>query len=86
MGALLGILLGWLATLILGQIPVDLTMLAGTTPDLGVFTPSATTLPAQLSWGAVFGAVGTAVISGGLASLLSARRAARLKPADALRD
>lgn len=86
MGATLGILLGWLAILILGQIPVDLTMLAGTTPDLGAVAPSVYTLPAQLSWDMVIVAVGTAVISGGLANLLSARHAARLKPADALRD
>lgn len=87
LGAALGILLGWLAVLILGQIPVDLTTLAGTTPDLGADVGAvAYTLPAYLSWNVVLLAMGTAVIGGGLASLLSARRAARLKPADALRD
>jgi len=87
LGAALGILLGWLAILILGQIAVDLTTLTGTTPDFGTEAATAVyTLPAQLSWGAVLVGVGTAVIGGGLASLLSARRAAQLKPADALRN
>ncbi|HID50508.1 MAG TPA: FtsX-like permease family protein [Anaerolineae bacterium] len=87
LGAALGILLGWLAILILGQIPVDLTVLAGTTPTLGADVAGTSyTLPAHLSWNAVALAVGTAVIGGGLTSLLAARRAARLKPADALRD
>ena len=87
LGAALGILLGWLAVLIISQIPVDLTVLAGTTPDLGAVAEAATyTLPAHLSWNAVLLAVGTAVVGGGLASLLSARRTARLKPADALRN
>jgi len=92
LGAVLGIFLGWLAVLILGQIPVDLTVSAGTTPDLGTAVGvtaagvTAYTLPAQLSWNAILLAVGTAVAGGGLASLISARRAARLKPADALRN
>ena len=87
LGAALGIFLGWLAVLILGQIPVDLTVLASTTPDLGAGAKAvAYTLPAHLSWNAVLLAVGTVVAGGGLASLLSARRAARLKPADALRN
>jgi putative ABC transport system permease protein len=87
LGAALGIGLGWLAILILGQIPVDLTPLAGTTPDFGTEVVTTTyTLPAQLSWNAVLLAVATAVTGGGLASLLSARRAAQLKPADALRN
>ena len=87
LGAALGVLLGWLAVLILGQIPVDLTVLASTTPDLGTSAAAVSyTLPAHLSWNAVLLAVGTAVAGGGLASLLSARRAARLKPADALRS
>jgi putative ABC transport system permease protein len=86
LGAALGVLLGWLAVLILGQIPVDLTALTPTTPDLGASAAEATyTLPARLSWNAVLLAVGTAVVGGGLASLFSARRAARLKPAAALR-
>jgi putative ABC transport system permease protein len=87
LGAALGIFLGWLAVLILGQIPVDLTVLASTTPDLGIGAEAVSyTLPAHLSWNVVLLAVGTAVAGGGLASLLSARRAARLKPADALRN
>lgn len=87
LGATLGVLLGWLAVLILGQIPVDLTTLTSTAPDLGTGAGAASyTLPAQLSWPAVLLAVGTAVVGGGLASFLSARRTARLKPADALRS
>lgn len=86
-GALLGVLLGWLAILILGQIPIDLTMLTNATPDLGTsITADPYTLPAYLSWHVVLLALGTAVVGGGFASLVSARRAARLKPADALRQ
>ena len=81
LGAGLGIVLGWLAVLFLGQIPVDLTALTPTTPDLGAVTDAATyTLPARLSWNAVLLAMGMAVIGGGLASLFSARRAARFHP------
>lgn len=86
LGAMLGIGLGWVAILILGQIPVDLATLTNATPDFGGVADTVDyTLPAQLSWNAVLLAVGTAVTGGGLASLFSARRAARLKPADALR-
>ncbi len=90
LGTLLGILLGWAAIWLLGRIPVDLTLLAGTTPDFGGVAgeveTAVYTLPAHLSWNAVLLAMGTAVSGGGLASLFSARRAARLKPADALRQ
>lgn len=90
LGAALGIALGWLAILILGQIPVDLTALgplAGTIPELGAVTETAAyTLPARLSWELVVLAVVTAVFGDGLAAFLSARRAARLKPAEALRN
>lgn len=87
LGALIGILLGWLAILILGQIPIDLTALTNATPNLGVtITTEPYTLPAYLSWNVVLLALGTAVVGGGFASLFSARRAARLKPADALRQ
>jgi ABC-type antimicrobial peptide transport system permease subunit len=90
LGAALGIVLGWLAILILGQIPVDLSTLvssAGTTPGLGAMTETAAyTLPARLSWELVMLAVVTAVFGGGLAALLAAHRAARLKPAEALRN
>lgn len=86
LGAALGIGLGWLAILILGQIPVDLTVLAPTTPDLGVVAePAVYTLPARLSWKLVLVAVAAVVCGGGLSALFSARRAARLKPAEVLR-
>ena len=87
LGVLLGILLGWLSTLILGQISIDMTLLAGTTPDFGTGAEtSPATLPAQLSLNAVLIASFTALISGSLASWFSARRAAQLKPAEALRE
>jgi len=87
LGVLLGILLGWLSTLILGQMSIDMTLLTGTTPDFGTGAESpAATLPAQLSMNAVLIASFTAIISGGLASWSSAHRAARLKPAEALRE
>ena len=87
LGAALGIFLGWLATLILSQIPVNLNLLAGTTPDLGNSPEiEAYTLPARLSWIAVSVATAVALIGGTIASYLSARRAARLKPAEALRS
>ncbi|MCA9900490.1 MAG: ABC transporter permease [Ardenticatenaceae bacterium] len=87
LGAALGILLGWLATLILSQIPVDLALLAGTTPNLGSEPEiAAYTLPARLSWNSVGVATAVAFIGGSLTSYLFARRAAHLKPADALRN
>lgn len=90
LGAALGIALGWLAVLILGRIPVDLTAVvpaAGAIPDFGSGPETAvTTLPARLSWQMVVLAVVTAMSGGGLAAYISARRAARLKPADALRS
>ena len=87
LGVLLGILLGWLSTLILGQISIDMTLLAGTTPDFGTGPEtSPVTLPAQLSLSAVLIASFTALISGSLASWFSARRAAQLKPAEAMRE
>lgn len=87
LGALFGILLGWLAILLLGQIPIDLTSLAEATPDFGTeATTTSYTLPAYLSWQAVLWAIGSAIAGGGIASFLSARSAARLKPADALRN
>lgn len=86
-GALLGILLGWLSTLVLGHLSIDTTLLAGTTPDFGTGpeTPIAT-LSAHLSLQAVVIASFAAILGGGLASWFSARRVAQLKPADALRD
>ncbi|MBT3187991.1 MAG: ABC transporter permease [Anaerolineae bacterium] len=87
LGVLLGILLGWLSTLILGQMAIYMTLLAGTTPDFGAGPEtSPATLPAQLPLNAVLIASASAIISGGLASWFSARRAAQLKPADALRE
>ena len=85
-GVLLGILLGWFSTLVLGQISIDTTLLAGTTPDFGTGPEIPTvTLPAYLSLQAVWIASLVAIFGGGLASWFSARRAAQLKPADALR-
>lgn len=87
LGALLGILLGWLVILILGQIPIDLTTVTMATPDLSVSIAAEPYMfPAHLSWNVVLLGLITAVIGGGSVSYLSARRAARLKPAEALRN
>ena len=78
--------LGWLAVLLLGRMPVDTAALVGSTPDLGGGqTGVSYTLPATLSWSAVLLGVGAAVGGGGGASFWAARRIARLKPAEALR-
>ncbi|MEX1209114.1 MAG: ABC transporter permease [Acidimicrobiia bacterium] len=86
LGAVLGISIGLLGVIVLRQIPVDLQQATGQVPELtNVTTPEPFTIPARLSPGAALSAAGVAVIGGGTASLLSARRAARLKPADMLR-
>jgi len=87
LGAALGILLGWLATLLLGQIPVDMTLLAGSTPDLGTGLGVATaTLPTRLSLNAALTACFAAACGGGGASWWAAQHVALTKPAKALRD
>lgn len=86
-GAVFGILLGWLAIVLLQQIPIDLQMATGQVPDLStVATMRPTTIPARLSWNTVLTATMVAIIGGGLTSLLAARRVSRLKPAHTLRS
>ncbi len=88
LGALAGIALGGLAILALGLIPIDLTALNLNTP-LGLAAapaaPATLTLPAQMTLMPIVLALGAAVLGGGIASWLIAKRAANLKPADALR-
>jgi putative ABC transport system permease protein len=88
-GALVGVMLGWLAILALGLIPIDLSALNLNTP-LGLaaapVSAATLTLPAQMTPAPIALALGVATIGGALASWLVARRAARLKPAEALRQ
>jgi putative ABC transport system permease protein len=89
MGALAGLGLGWLTTLGLRLIPIDLGPLNANAPsDLAVSSVTATvlSLPARLTPGPVVFALSVAVVVGALASWLVARRAAVLKPAEALRQ
>ncbi len=88
-GALAGLGLGWLTTLGLRLIPIDLGPLNANAPsDLAVSSVTATvlSLPARLTPGPVVFALSVAVVVGALASWLVARRAAVLKPAEALRQ
>jgi len=88
-GAWTGVVMGWLATLALGQIPIDLSALNANAP-LGLVVATATTevptLPTTISPASLVLALGIAVIGGGVASWIIARRAANLKPAEALRQ
>jgi putative ABC transport system permease protein len=88
-GALAGLGLGWLATLALSLVPIDLGALSTNAPsDLALgpaATPTPLTLPAQMTVGPAALALSLAVIGGSLASWLVARRAAALMPAEALR-
>ena len=87
LAALVGIFLGWLAVLALSQIPVDMSQLtASTMPDFGNGPEvNVYTLPARITLSAVWVALLSSSIGGGLASLLTSHRAAQIKPADALR-
>ena len=88
-GVLIGIALGWLTTLALGLIPIDLSALNANTP-LGLATApvifETPTLPATITIVPLIQAFGVAMIGGAAASWLVARRAANLKPAEALRQ
>lgn len=86
-GAAFGVLLGWLAVVLLQQIPIDLQAVTGQVPDFStVTTAQATTIAARLSPNTVLTAVTGAIVGGGLTSLVAARRVSRLKPADTLRS
>jgi putative ABC transport system permease protein len=88
-GALTGILVGWLVTLGLGLIPVDLGALNTSTPT-GISAATAMgsqmTLPARISATVALQALGLTAVGGALASWLVARHAASLKPAEAFRQ
>ena len=89
LGALAGLVFGWLLTLGLSFVPVDLSLLSVSTPTNLSYRPpgpASTTLPAHLTLDSLFLALGTAVGGGAVASWLTARRAATLKPAEAMRD
>jgi putative ABC transport system permease protein len=92
LGALLGVALGALAVAALAQWPLDVSALfAATTPDMPGMPGASVvgenmTLPAQLNAGMIMLALVVSVAGGGLASFLAAWRAARMKPAAALRD
>ncbi len=88
-GALAGLGLGWLTTLALGLIPIDLGLLSADAPSHLALNPAASTtltLPARLTSGPVVFALSVAVVVGALASWLVAHRAAALEPAEALRQ
>jgi putative ABC transport system permease protein len=88
-GALAGLGLGWLTTLALGLIPIDLRLLSANAPSHLALNPAASTtltLPARLTPGPVVLALSLAVVGGAFASWLVARRAAALEPAEALRQ
>jgi putative ABC transport system permease protein len=88
-GALAGILLGWLVTLGLGLIPIDMGPLSASTPAgiaIAPATSSQMTLPAQVSLPVALLALGLTAVGGTLVSWLVARRAATMKPAEAFRS
>jgi putative ABC transport system permease protein len=88
-GGLLGLLLGWAGAVLLGQIPLPSTSSLTTPalPGLSAAAPSATPMTLPVEIGLLTPAVALlAVVGGGaLAGWSSARRAAALKPALALR-
>jgi len=87
LGAVFGILVGWLAIVMLQQIPIDLQMATGQVPDLStVTTTRPTAIPARLSWNTVLTATTVAIVGGGLTSLVAARHVSHLKPAHTLRS
>jgi ABC-type antimicrobial peptide transport system permease subunit len=86
-GAVLGILVGWLGIVLLQQIPIDLPMVAGPVPELStVATARPGTIPARLSSATVLIASMVAILGGGVTSLVAARRVSLMKPANTLRS
>ena len=88
-GSLIGIALGLLTTLALGQIPIDMSMLNANAP-LGLAAvpvmSETPTLPATVTIVPLLQALAAAVVGGAATSWFVARRAANLKPAEALRQ
>jgi len=88
-GSLIGIALGWFTTLALGQIPIDMSALNANTPLSLAAVPvisETPTLPATVTIAPLLLALGAAVVGGAATSWFIARRAANLKPAEALRQ
>jgi len=88
-GSLIGIALGWLTTVALGQIPIDMSVLNAAAPlDLAAVPVMSemATLPATITIAPLLLALGAAVVGGAATSWFIARRAANLKPAEALRQ
>jgi putative ABC transport system permease protein len=89
MGAGIGLVLGWLTTLVLRRLPIQPVILNPEMPThIGFDTGGAAqiTLPAFLTAIPILLALTVAITGGALASWLIARRAASMKPADALRN
>ncbi len=89
LGGLIGLVLGWVATLSLKFIQISLPGLSATTPLSLTYQPAVyNTVPfsANLSLPTVILSLGVVVLGGGLASWFIARRAASIKPAVALRQ
>jgi putative ABC transport system permease protein len=88
LGAFIGILLGWLSTLVLGMLPIDVAVNSSVPQGLASASAmsSTLTLPARLTLAPVILALGAALVGGAMASWFIARRAAILKPAEALRQ
>jgi ABC-type lipoprotein release transport system permease subunit len=87
LGGTLGIFLGWLAIVAIAQVPVQIPSARGSVPNLGGEVSADTyTIAAHLSWGTALAAVAASLLVAGLASAVSARRVARLKPAETLRS
>ncbi|MCL4532498.1 MAG: ABC transporter permease [Actinobacteria bacterium] len=89
-GGLVGMAIGWASALALGQIPIPeaTSQIGQTLPGLAVAAPSATrlTLPAEAGLATLALALLAAIFGGTMAGWIGARRAAALKPAEALRD
>jgi putative ABC transport system permease protein len=89
LGALAGLILGWLLILCLSLVPVDLSFMSTSMPSNLSYRPPGpanSTLPAHVTLFSTLPALGTAILGGAFAGRLTARRAAAIKPAEALRD
>ena len=88
-GGLAGMALGWLSAWVLGQMPIPdaASQLGESLPGIALAAPAAVrlTLPAEAGLATLALAL-LAAAGGTLAGWVDARRAAALKPADALRD
>jgi putative ABC transport system permease protein len=88
LGALAGLLLGWLLSFMAGLLPIDLSLASPSMPKGIVIESSAPIrhyLPVHISPLSILLGLCTAVIGGGVVSFIVARRAAGFKPAESLR-